>query len=117
MKVMTEAMLTVMYEGLLNHVAQPVRLDSSPHLQLVIPKKLQRSILEEIHSGEYGGGHVGIDKTYNKVRARSIQFHHCQVCQHLPLTYHSVYVGPVQIMPGGYQQQTLGNTSLFAQEC
>ena len=60
----------VMYEGLLNHVAQPVRLDSSPHLQLVIHKKLQRSILEELHSGEYGGGHVGIDKTYNNVRAR-----------------------------------------------
>ena len=45
------------------------------------------------------------------------QFHHCQVCQHLPLTYQSVYVGPVQIMPGGCQQQTLGNASLFAQEC
>ena len=49
-------------QGLLNHVAQPARLDSSPHLQLVIPKKLQRSIIEELHSGEYVGGHIGIDK-------------------------------------------------------
>ena len=39
------------------------------------------------------------------------------IAQHLPLTYHSVYVGPVQIMPGWCQEQTLGNASLVAQEC
>ena len=38
-------------------------------LQLVIPVFLQKSLIEEVHSG-YFGGHLGIDKTYDKLRSR-----------------------------------------------
>ena len=59
----------ILEDGLLYRVSDPSKYPSFPGLQLVIPKPLQKLIIEEIHSG-YFGGHLGIDKTYDKIRSR-----------------------------------------------
>ena len=59
----------VLEDGLLYRVTEPEKCGNHSGLQLVIPKFLQQPLIEEIHSG-YFGGHLGIDKTYNKIRSR-----------------------------------------------
>ena len=56
-------------DGLLYRVSEPTKCDNYVGLQLVIPKFLQKHLVEEIHAG-YFGGHMGIDKTYDKLRTR-----------------------------------------------
>ena len=56
-------------DGLLYRVSEPTKCDNYVGLQLVIPKFLQQPLIDEIHSG-YFGGHLGIDKTYDKLRSR-----------------------------------------------
>ena len=57
----------VLEDGLLYHIATPVRLDPEPRLQLVIPTCLVGSILEAYHDNN---GHLGIDKSYHSLRSR-----------------------------------------------
>ena len=59
----------VLDEGLLYRITEPSTSRNFSGLQLVIPKFLQKPVLEDIHSG-YFGGHLGIDKTYDKLRSR-----------------------------------------------
>ena len=54
----------------LYHIAAPIKYDNANRLQLVVPSQLQPDVLEQAHSGEFGGGHTGIDKTYDKLRKR-----------------------------------------------
>ncbi len=57
----------VIDDGLLYHVAQPVRKDQQPHLQLVIPDRIIPTLLSECHDKD---GHLGVDKLYDKLRLR-----------------------------------------------
>ena len=54
----------------LYHIAAPIKYDNANRLQLVVPSQLHADVLEQAHSGEFGGGHTGIDKTYDKLRKR-----------------------------------------------
>ena len=60
----------VIEEGLLWHISAPVHFDPEQRMQLVIPKKLRVSLLQELHTTELGGGHVGVERTHDKVRRR-----------------------------------------------
>ena len=53
--------------GRLYHVAKPVKRDQNPRLQLVIPDGMIETILRAFHDSD---GHVGVDKTYEKIRER-----------------------------------------------
>ena len=59
----------VLDDGLLYRVSEPSKCKNSAGMQLVIPKFMQKPLLDEIHSG-YFGGHLGIDKTYDKLYSR-----------------------------------------------
>ena len=73
--------------GRLYHVAKPVKRDQNPRLQLVIPDGMIETILRAFHDSD---GHVGVDKTYEKIRAwyywdtmyRDVVYHlqECQRC-------------------------------------
>ena len=56
--------------GTLYHVSEPIKFDNTQRLQLVVPSALQKDVLTQAHSGLFGGGHIGIDKTYDKLRKR-----------------------------------------------
>ena len=60
----------VLDEKLLYHMASPVRSDTCDRLQLAIPAELVEGVLEQMHASEYGGGHLGLDRTYDKIRTR-----------------------------------------------
>ena len=57
----------VLEDGILYHIAEPVRLDCQPRQQLVIPGSLVHTVLTNSHETS---GHFGIDKTYDKIRSR-----------------------------------------------
>ena len=59
-------------------IAAPIKYDNANRLQLVVPSQLQPDALEQAHSGEFGGGHTGIDKTYDKLRKRYFILRHAQ---------------------------------------
>ena len=59
----------IVEDGLLYRITDTSKCIALSGIQLVIPKFLQQSLIEEIHSG-YFGGHLGIDKTYEKIRSR-----------------------------------------------
>ena len=59
----------IMEDGLLYRITEPSKCGNFAGFQLVIPKFLQKPIMEDIHSG-YFGGHLGVDKTYDKIRSR-----------------------------------------------
>ena len=59
----------VVLENILYRITDTSKCTPHPGLQLCIPKFLQKPLVEEIHSG-YFGGHLGIDKTYDKLRSR-----------------------------------------------
>ena len=59
----------VLEDRLLFRISDPTTNTSFCGLQLVIPNFLRKPVIEEIHSG-YFGGHLGIDKTYDKLRSR-----------------------------------------------
>lgn len=96
----------VMYDDLLHHIANPVKNDQNERLQLVIPESLTESIISEMHSAEFGGGHLGLDKTYDKIRTRYFWFNmykdvanfleKCDVCQSRKMKKHRL---PMQDMP------------------
>ena len=58
----------VLDEKLLYHMASPVRSDTCDRLQLAIPAELVEGVLEQMHTSEYGGGHLGLGRTYDKIR-------------------------------------------------
>ena len=51
----------------LQHDSSPVRNDPEPRMQLVVPTDLVHVVLEAFHDND---GHMGIDKTYSKIRFR-----------------------------------------------
>ena len=57
----------VLMDDMLYHISTPVRLDPEQHLQVVIPQILVPLILKAYHND---AGHLGIDKTYDKIRSR-----------------------------------------------
>jgi len=59
----------ILEDEILFRISEPSKCRNFAGLQLVIPKFLQQPLIEEIHSG-YFGGHLGIDKTYDKIRSR-----------------------------------------------
>ena len=59
----------VLEEGLLYRVSEHSKCGRFVGLQLVIPEFLQKPLVEEIHAG-YFGGHLGVDKTYDRLRSR-----------------------------------------------
>ena len=60
----------VVQDGLLYHISIPVKNDPNTRLQLVIPAEMTGGVIHEMHSAEFGGGHVGLDRTYDKIRSR-----------------------------------------------
>ena len=60
----------VLHNGALYHVAAPVARDDTNRLQLVVPSDLRDDILAQAHTAQFGGGHTGIDKTYDKLRCK-----------------------------------------------
>ena len=77
-------------DGLLCHIWTPGkgRL-TTPRFQLVVPTALRHEILLSVHDRPLGGGHLGVHKTYEKVRERyywrglfaDVQ-HWCTSCVH-----------------------------------
>ena len=59
----------IVEEGLLYRVSEHSKCGRFVGLQLVIPEFLQKPLVEEIHAG-YFGGHLGVDKTYDRLRSR-----------------------------------------------
>jgi hypothetical protein len=76
-------------DDILYHVSTPTRSDPSPRLQLVIPDNMRATIMHEMHAAEHSG-HVGLEKTYDRVRTRYFwknmfkdiaeYIQRCQVC-------------------------------------
>ena len=62
-------------DNLLYRIGKENRFETEPFLQLVIPLELKNIILEGYHDC-LGGGHVGIEKTYQKIRSRYF-WKHC----------------------------------------
>ena len=60
----------IVQDGLLYHISIPVKNDPNTRLQLVIPAEMTGGIIHEMHFAEFGGGHVGLDRTYDKIRSR-----------------------------------------------
>ncbi len=59
----------VVQDDILYHVTPANKSDLDPRLQLVIPKGMHQTILEEVHSSDHAA-HVGIEKSYEKARSR-----------------------------------------------
>ncbi len=57
----------VLDDDVLYHVARPVRRDQAPRLQLALPDPLVPMVLGMYHDEQ---GHMGVDKTYDKIRSR-----------------------------------------------
>ena len=57
----------VVMDDLLYHISAPIRLDPEPHLQVVVPNTLTEKVVNAYHDES---GHLGIDKTYDKIRTR-----------------------------------------------
>lgn len=45
------------------------RCDSDEHLQIIVPQSLRGTILKHLHDSLMGG-HLGVNKTYNKLKQR-----------------------------------------------
>ena len=84
----------VVQDRLLYHIGKINRYEPEPILQLVIPNVLKQIVLEGYHS-ELGGGHVGLEKTYQKIRSKyfwphcykdTVEFvQSCDICQRIML--------------------------------
>ena len=80
----------VIIDRLLYHIAKLIRFEPDPILQLVIPNVLKQVVLEAFHAA-IGGGHVGLEKTYQKIRSKYFwpncykdvveYVQQCEVCQ------------------------------------
>jgi len=66
----TNAQDYVINDNILYHIAKLIRFETEPILQLVIPHVLQKVVIEGYHSAIIGGGHVGLEKTYQKIRSK-----------------------------------------------
>ena len=60
----------VLQEGRLYHISSPVKKDKDEHLQLVLPRDIAAKVVRDFHSSPYGGGHLSVEKTYDKIRRR-----------------------------------------------
>ena len=96
----------VMEDGLLYRIAPPAQSAICPSLQLCIPQGQVPNLLQKLHCSEFEGGHLGITRTYNKVRSRfywpgmyrdiASFVTKCEIC----LTRRKkVYRAPMQDMP------------------
>lgn len=105
----------VMYGEVLYHISEPCSLDRKPRLQVVIPSALTEQVLRCAHDSSFAG-HVGIDKTYDKLRTRyfwknmykdTVRYiGKCIKCRPRKLTKQKV---PVQEMPTAeYPFQIIG---------
>ena len=56
-----------LYDGILYHIANPVKYDPETRLQLVIPTDLRKGTLTEMHDNF---SHMGIDKTHHLLRSK-----------------------------------------------
>ena len=59
----------VVKDMLLYHIGKENRFETEPFLQLVIPETLKGDLIKAMHSS-IGGGHVGLEKTYQKIRSK-----------------------------------------------
>ena len=59
----------LLHNGLLYHIGKVTRLDLEPFLQLVVPETLQKTVIQAYHC-DFSGGHVGLEKTYHKIKSR-----------------------------------------------
>ena len=88
----------VIQDNILYHVGKENRFETDPFLQLVIPLKLVNTVLECFHD-DLGGGHVGLEKTYQKIRTKYFWINcyknvidyvtKCEVCQRRMLRKHN----------------------------
>ena len=88
----------VIQDNILYHVGKENRFETDPFLQLVIPLKLVYTVLECFHD-DLGGGHVGLEKTYQKIRSKYFWINcyknvidyvtKCEVCQRRMLRKHN----------------------------
>ena len=80
----------VIQDNILYHIAKENRFETDPFLQLVVPLKLVKTVLECFHD-DLGGGHVGLEKTYQKIGSKYFWINcyknvidyvtKCEVCQ------------------------------------
>ena len=57
-------------DGVLYHISTPVRHDNNYRMQVVIPDYLKNEILDICHNDEFAGGHLGQERSYDKLRRR-----------------------------------------------
>ena len=93
----------VLDEGNLYHLSSPVRNDPEPRMQLVVPTDLVHVVLEAFHDNN---GHMGIDKTYSKIRFRYFWYNmyrdvveHIQKCEPCVMRKSHKKATPMQDMP------------------
>ena len=61
----------IIQDDILYHIANPLTSAKGlPRLQLVIPSSRREEVLTAAHDALFGGGHLGMEKTYNKVLER-----------------------------------------------
>ena len=81
----------VIKDNKLYHIAKIIRYETEPILQLVVPSPLHNFVINGYHSAILGGGHVGLEKTYQKIRSKYFwqncykdvveYVNKCEVCQ------------------------------------
>ena len=59
----------IIQDLLLFHIGKENKYETEPFLQLVIPQQLKHIVLKRYHEN-YGGGHDGLEKTYQKIRSK-----------------------------------------------
>ena len=60
----------VMDGGILYHVNSKAGKTHSPPLQVAIPAEMSESILQRAHESPFEGGHLGVERTFNKIQQR-----------------------------------------------
>ena len=58
----------IIQDLLLFHTGKENKYETEPFLQLVIPQQLKHIVIKGYHEN-YGGGYVGLEKTYQKIRS------------------------------------------------
>ena len=74
------------------HIGKENRFETDQFLQLVVPLKLVKTVFECFHD-DLGGGHVGLEQTYQKIRSNIFGLivtknvidyvTNCEVCQRI----------------------------------
>ena len=122
----------VLENDLLYHISKPVKFDQDYRQQLVIPDVLTKEVLQLFHDE---GGHMGVDRTYDKLRRRYFWFNayrdvvihvrKCIACNQRNLRQQRAPLGslprpsaPFQIIAadliGPYPESALGNKYILS---